>query len=69
MAKIEKLHYPALKYVFNNVSASYTELRERLNIPLLYVNRWNMIFHEFYKCITKSNQSYLHNLVSIKNKL
>ena len=69
MVKIEKLHYRALKYVFNNFSASYTELRERSNRPLLYVNRLKMILHEVYKCITKSNPSYLHNLVTIQNNV
>ena len=65
MAKIEKLYYRALKYVFNNFSAAYTELHEGLNIPLLYVNRLKMILHEVYKhinkCHTRAKLKLKHN--------
>ena len=66
---VGKLHYRALKYVFTIFSASYAELRQRSNTPLLYVNRLKMILQEVYKCITKSNPSYLHNLVTIQNNV
>ena len=52
MVKIEKLRYRALKYVFNTFSGSNIEVRERLNIPLLYVIRLKITLHEVYKCNT-----------------
>ncbi len=39
MKKIEKIQKHALRYVFSDFNASYSELLEKANRPLLYIHR------------------------------
>ena len=64
--KNERIQYRALKYVFCDYNASYTELRQRSKKKLLYENRLNYILYEVFKCFRKLNPSYLHKMFIIK---
>lgn len=59
--KLEKLQYRALKYVDRDFSSSYCELRKRYDKPLLYINRLRAIVSEVYKCVYKTNPTYLND--------
>ena len=39
LKNMEKIQHRALKYVYNDFTSSYKELREKHNITLLFVNR------------------------------
>ena len=69
MLKMERMQYRALKYVFCDYNASYTELRQRSKKKLLYENRLNYILYEVLKCVRKLNPSYLHKMFSIKSNV
>ena len=53
MLKMEQMQYRALKYVFCDYNASYTELRQRSKKKLLYENHPNYILYEVFKCVRK----------------
>ena len=69
MLKVERVQYRALKYVFCDYNASYTELRQRSKKKLLFENRLNYILYEVFKCVRKLNPSYLHEMFSIKSNV
>ncbi len=57
--KIEKVQYPALKYVFNDFNSSYDILRRRANVPLLYTRRRKTVLLEVYKAYRSDDPQYL----------
>ena len=65
-AKMEKLHYRALRLVFSDFSSSYEAFLERANMPTLHVNRIRLIAIETFKILHKMLPVYLHDLVSYK---
>ena len=60
--KMEKIQYRALKYVHRDFTASYRNLRQRSNVPLLHINRLRNITCEVFKTVNKLNPRYLHDL-------
>lgn len=60
--KIEKVQHRALKFVFNDFTSSYSELRERANRPLMYVERLRRMMIEMFKICNKNEPVYNHNL-------
>ena len=67
MAKMEKLQYRSLKYVYCDFKTSYCDLLERSNKCLLYNSRLKIILCEVFKCINKLNPSYLHEMFTKKS--
>ena len=66
--KLEKIHYQALKYVFNDHSSSYQFLLRKANRPpRIYVQRLRNILTEIYKIINKLGPSYLHDMYQLQN--
>ena len=61
--KIEKVQYRALKYVYNDFNAPYCELRERSQMPLLFIQRQNAILTETYCIYNNIRPTYLHCLL------
>ncbi len=51
MKKIEKIQKQALRYIFNDFNASYSELLEKGNRPLMYTHRLRRILSFVGKCI------------------
>ncbi len=66
--KIEKVPYRALKYVYNDFNAPYCELRERSQMPLLFIQRQNAILTETYSIYNNIRPTYLHCLLQKKKE-
>lgn len=67
--KLEKLQFRALKIVFNDYTASYTTLLDKVKLPTLHMNRLRCIATETYKCIHNLSPVYLRDLVEIKESV
>ena len=67
--KMEKLQYRALKIVSQNFNATYKELLDIYEMPLLYVRRIRSILIETYRILNKIGPKYLHNLLSLKDSV
>ncbi len=65
MKKIEKIQKQALRYVFNDYTSSYANLRGKANRPLMYVQRLRSILTEVSKCLNKTGPQYLHDMFSL----
>jgi hypothetical protein len=65
--KMELVQKRALRYVYNDYSSTYKELRERANKPLLYIHRIKLIMVEIYKIINKMGPKYLHDMFTVKD--
>ena len=65
MNKIENIQKQALRYVFNDYQSSYSELRSKTSLPLLYVKRLQSILNIVYKCVNKVCSKYVCDLFSI----
>ena len=49
MKKVEKLQYRSLKFVYNGCSLLYDVLRDKADVPLMYVHRLTVMMTEMYK--------------------
>ncbi len=67
MKKIEKLQKQALRYVFNDFNASYRELLEKANRPLMYTHRLRRMLLFVEKCIDRKCPMYLNDLIFAVN--
>jgi hypothetical protein len=67
MKKMEKIQERALRYVYNDFSSSYADLRTKADVPLLYVQRLRYLMTEVYKIINKQGPTYLHWLLKTKD--
>ena len=66
LKNMEKIQHRALKYVYNDFTSSYKELREKHNITLLFVNRVKELLIEVYKACYNISPYYLQSLFSVK---
>ena len=65
--KMEKVQHRALKIISQNFSATYKELLDIYDMPLMYMRRIKTILIECYKILNKIVPSYLHNLLTLKD--
>ena len=65
MKKIEKIQKQALLYIFNDFNASYSELLEKANGPLMYTHRLRRILSFVEKCIEGKCPMYLSDLFAV----
>ena len=48
LRKVEKLQYKALRFVYNDFTSSYADLRKLTRRPLMYTERQRCILVEVY---------------------
>ena len=65
-AKMEKIQERALRFVFNDLSSSYSDLLRRSSKPSLLLSRLRKLSIEVYKITTLSGPSFLHDLYQKK---
>ncbi len=67
MKKIETIQKQALRYIFNDYTSSYADLRMRSNRPLMYVHRLRSMLYEVYRCENKLAiaPEYLNSLLTL----
>ena len=53
--KMEKLQKQALRLVFTDYTSSYAELRQRADVPLLYINRIRNEMIDVFKIVSQGN--------------
>ena len=53
LRKVEKIQYKALKFVYNDFTSSYADLRKLARRPLMYTERQRCILVEVYKCLNQ----------------
>ena len=63
LRKVEKLQYKALKFVYNDFTSSYADLRKLARRPLMYTERQRCILVEVYKCLNHISPPYLHDML------
>ena len=68
MKKIEKIQKQASRYVFNYFNASYSELLEKDNRPLMYTHRLKRIISFLEKCIDGKCPMYLNDLFAVNTR-
>ena len=67
LRKVEKLQYKALKFVYNDFTSSYADLRKLARRPLMYTERQRCILVEVYKCLNYISSPYLHDMFNVKD--
>ena len=67
LRKVEQLQYKALKFVYNNFTSSYADLRKLARRPLIYTERQRCISVEVYKCLNHISPPYLHDIFNVKD--
>ncbi len=61
--KMEKLQKRALHLVFTDYTSSYAKLRQRADVPLLYINRIRNKMIDVFKIVSQGNGSiYVRNV-------
>ena len=65
--KIEKIQCRALRYIYRDFLASYSDLRLQADQPLMYIQRLRLFMIEMYKICHEISPKYLYELVSVKN--
>ena len=65
--KVEKIQERALKFIYEDYSASYDELLSKSKLPSLKGRRMRSLAIEVYKVINKECPVYLQDLIHIKN--
>ena len=63
-AKIERVQYRALRFVYNDFKASYGMLRERSGLSHLNTRRIRLLLIEIYKMYHCISPQYLHNIIA-----
>ena len=66
LRKIEKIQKRALRYIYNDYTASYSDLRRKADTPLLYTQRLKQIMLQVYKSTNSLGPKYLHDMFEIK---
>ena len=67
LRKVEKIQYKALKFVYNDFTSSYADLRKLARRPLMYTERQRCILVEVYKCLNHISPPYLHDMFNVKD--
>ena len=67
LRKIEKVQKRALRIIFNDKNATYTELRKQSGRPLMYVERIKHIVQTIFKMYHGISPNYLNGFISKAN--
>ena len=65
--KMEKLQERGLRFVYQDSKSSYTELLNKANKNMLYINRIKKIALLVFKCVNKIGPSSVHDLYTKKH--
>ncbi len=65
MAPRRVIQKQALRYIFSDFNASYSELLEKANRPLMYTHRLRRILSFVEKCIEGKCPMYLNDLFAV----
>ena len=65
--KLERLHYRALKFIYQDFSSSYDDLIERAGVSTLEMRRMRQLAIEVFKILAGDRPTYMSNLVIPKN--
>lgn len=65
-AKLERIQFRALKFVFNDFRSSYSELLDRAGLPTLELSRKRSILVEVFKALHKISPPFMWDLFSYK---
>ncbi len=65
--KIENLQYRALKFVYNEYDATYSELMEMAGVNSLLIGRMRRLAIEVFKCVHKISPNYVCEMFEIHN--
>jgi len=66
-ARIERIQYRALKFVYNDFDSSYDKLLTFTKIPTLELSRKRTILVEVYKAVNKLSPSFMWDLFHMKD--
>ena len=66
--KIEKIQERALRFIYEDYENTYEHLLKKSKLPSLKIRRLRTIAVETFKIFHKQSPSYLHDLISIKDK-
>ena len=65
--KLERIHFRALKFIFQDFEASYDDLINRAGTTTLHLSRLRGLAIETFKIIYGKSPVYLQNFMSLKN--
>jgi hypothetical protein len=66
-ARMERIQYRALKFVYNDFDSSYDKLLTRAKLPTLELSRKRAILVEVYKAVNKLSPSFMWDLFHVKD--
>ena len=66
--KLEKIQERALRFIYEDYSASYEELLQRINLPSLHIRRMRLLAFETFKILHDLSPDCLSDLVKFKNQ-
>ena len=66
-AKLERLQFRALKFVYQDWNSTYLELLEKANLPTLELARNRAILVEVYKSVNRLSPPFMWNLFEVKS--
>ena len=65
--KLERIHFRALKFIFQDFEASYDDLISRAGTTTLHLSRLRGLAIETFKIIYGKSPVYLQNFMTLKN--
>ena len=68
-SKLERLQYPALKFVYREFNTPYETLLEKAGLPTLELSRKRSILIEVFKALNKLSPPFMHNLFNFKTSV
>ena len=66
-ARMERIQYRALKFVYNDFNSCYQELLSRAKLPTLELSRKRAVLVEVYKAVNKLSPSFMWDLFHVKD--
>ena len=64
--KLEKVQERALRFIYNDLTSSFSELLKLTNTQPLHVRRLKLMACEVYKIVNDISPQYISDLVNIK---
>ena len=67
LRKVKKIQYIALKFVYNDFTSSYADLKKLACHHLMYTEKQRCILVEVYKCLNHISPLYLNDMFDVKD--
>ena len=68
LKKLKKIQERALRFIYEDYENTYANLLKKSKLPSLKIRGLRTIAVETFKIVHKQSPSYLHDLISIKDK-